>query len=120
MKKSIFILALVALAIVNVYGEEKEKSTVSTSTECSATLISVNGKVVDKETGEALTGVLVQIDGTSLSTYSDFDGTFTFTNLKAGSYTASVSFISYEKSKVTINALDQNNLKVELSPATIK
>lgn len=46
----------------------------------------ISGVVVDQLTGEALTGVEVQVEGTELKTYTDFEGQFAFDQLKAGEY----------------------------------
>ena len=37
----------------------------------------VSGKVIDKQTGEALTGVKIQVKGTNTYCYSDMEGSFT-------------------------------------------
>lgn len=121
MKRIVLIAAIVALGTLLAKSEGKDKVTsTANSTEVSATVISINGKVTDKETGEALAGALVHIDDTNLSAYSDFEGSFTFNNLKPGNYTATVTFISYEKSMVEINALSQKDITVELSSIAVK
>lgn len=75
--------------------------------------ITLKGKIVDFSTGEALTGVEVEIEGTSLSTYSDLDGNFSFENLKPGEYSIIASFISYKKSLVE-NFKAKSNRVVEI------
>jgi len=76
--------------------------------------ITLKGKIVDFSTGEALTGVEVEIEGTNLSTYSDLDGNFSFENLKPGEYSIIASFISYKKSLVE-NFKAKSNRVVEIS-----
>ncbi|MEA3494905.1 MAG: carboxypeptidase-like regulatory domain-containing protein [Bacteroidota bacterium] len=78
--------------------------------------IKINGKIVDKETGETLTGVLIEIKGSSEKVYSDFDGTFEFKNLKPGIYDIVISYISYEKNvlKMVKAKTSVNTLKIEL------
>ena len=76
----------------------------------------ITGKIVDKLTGEALTGVLVKINGTNVASYTDFEGNFSFNNIKQGSYDISVSYISYEDSILKDITADKliNTLKIEL------
>jgi len=78
--------------------------------------VAINGKIIDKETGETLTGVLVEIVGTDEKVYSDFDGKFEFKNIIPGTYNISVSYISYEKNvlKVVKAKNSVNTLKIEL------
>jgi len=56
----------------------------------------VVGQVVDQSTGEALTGVKVEILGTDEEAYTDFEGNFKMKNLKPGKYDINLSFISYK------------------------
>ena len=52
--------------------------------------------VSDKVSGEYLTGVKVRLKGSDIVEYTDFDGQFSFNNLKPGKYTVDVEFISYD------------------------
>ena len=61
-----------------------------------AGLISVEGMVSDKVSGEYLTGVKVRLKSSDIVEYTDFDGQFSFNNLKPGKYTVDVEFISYD------------------------
>ncbi len=61
---------------------------------------SLNGKVVDNKTGEALVGVTVQIEGTEYKAYTDLDGNFTFNNINPGNYNLVLSLISYKSSLI--------------------
>lgn len=56
---------------------------------------SVTGVIRDKKTQETIVGANVVIKGTTLGAISDLDGRFTLSNLKKGTYTLVVSFISY-------------------------
>jgi protocatechuate 3,4-dioxygenase beta subunit len=69
---------------------------------------SLKGKVVDQNTGEALTGVKVEIQGAEKETYTDFEGNFKITSLKPGSYKIVASYISYKEEV-------HENLQLELS-----
>lgn len=60
----------------------------------------IRGTVIDGETGEALIGVAVVIDGTTNGSPTDLDGQF---QIKAdpGTYNLTVSFISFTKVSIT-------------------
>jgi hypothetical protein len=78
----------------------------------------ITGVVLDKTTGESLTGVEVRMEGTDLKTYTDFDGKFVFENVKAGEYKLMANYISYDNSetkpiKVNSNELHALNLQME-------
>jgi uncharacterized protein YvpB len=81
--------------------------------------VKVSGKVIDQVTGEVLTGVSVQVEGTNHKTYSDFDGNFTFEGLKPGEYNITASYISYEKTndKLVISTSNNTSLKLILKAA---
>jgi len=71
--------------------------------------------VTDKSSSEALVGVEVQIEGTNQKVYTDFDGKFTFCNLKPGEYKLVASYISYEKNVVEhIDAEKSNQVSILL------
>ena len=77
---------------------------------------SFKGTIVDKESKESLSGVTVQILNTGNKAYTDFDGNFTFRNIKPGSYKVSASLISYREvvAEIIINIENDNNVKLEL------
>jgi len=71
-----------------------------------ATILSSNaqvikGKITDAKTGEALTGATVQIDQSGIKHYTaaNLDGSYSFRNLKAGTYIVRANFVSYTTSK---------------------
>lgn len=55
----------------------------------------VTGKVVDADNKESLPGALIQVKGSTLSTLSSFDGTFTLSGVQANA-TLVISFIGYQ------------------------
>ena len=55
----------------------------------------IKGKVIDKESKEALIGTNIAVEGTSLGAASDINGEFTILNVPAGSYTIKASFVGY-------------------------
>ncbi len=76
------------------------------------------GTVKDRDTGEYLVGVEVEIEGANLKTHTDFDGNFSFENVSPGKYDISVNYISYQKEKLEnfeISPLTEM-LKFELHP----
>lgn len=81
----------------------------------------VVGKVIDKETGEALIGANVLIEGTNLGAATDVSGDFVILNIPPGSYTITAKYIGYrdlrfENIKVSVNLTTESNF--ELSPDT--
>jgi hypothetical protein len=80
-----------------------------------AKTVNVTGTVVDMNTGEALTGVEIKVEGTNIKAYSDFDGNFTISQLTPGEYNLVASFISYKKSLVEdFNADGAHDLQIKL------
>ena len=61
----------------------------------------IAGKVFDSKTGEVLIGVKVTIEGTITATSSDYEGKFSLSNLKPGSYNLLVSYVGYSKKVLT-------------------
>lgn len=75
--------------------------------------VSVSGKVIDRNTGEPLAGVKIEINGVNANTYSDFDGNFYFKNIQPGNYNISSKLISYKKDLVDIN-INKNTKELRL------
>lgn len=63
----------------------------------------ISGRIIDKGNGEGLVGAAVVIDGTTRGILTDIEGNFTLP-VEAGTYTISISFISYETGKVQVVA----------------
>ena len=75
----------------------------------------LNGTVADENSGEALVGVEIKIEGTDLKTYTDFDGNFSFENVKPGEYKLVTNYISYQKNTETLNVTSrENDIKIKL------
>jgi len=77
---------------------------------------SINGKVIDKVTGEALTGAKIVFEDLGVVTYTDFDGNFAVSGVKPGNYKIATSLISYsdKKAEVEINTMESGALEIEL------
>lgn len=55
----------------------------------------VTGKIKDAQTGEALLGASVLVNGTNLGTVANTDGSFTLNGVPAGKQKVTVSFVGY-------------------------
>ncbi len=98
MKKQIIALAFILLTGIAFADKDSSKSNGAKSP--ASQTVSITGKVIDFKTGEALTGVEVKLEGTDTKTYTDFDGKFSFNNVKSGKYNIIASYISYDKSLI--------------------
>ncbi len=78
----------------------------------SANVTSIQGKIIDKSTGEPLAGVSVKIEGTDQVVYSDFDGNFAFDNVTAGTFTIKVSMVSYTENVLNNLILSANQTSI--------
>ncbi|WGD33493.1 TonB-dependent receptor [Olleya sp. YS] len=79
---------------------------------------SISGKITDKEfNNEPLAFANILIQGTSTGTTSDFEGSYTFTDLEAGSYTIEFSFVGYQTQRlpVTVTSGQTTTLDVVMS-----
>lgn len=80
----------------------------------SSTVGKVSGKITDRETGEALPGANVQIDGTTLGAATDVNGEFVILNVPVGRYTIKASFIGYQTVSIS-NVSVHQDLTTELN-----
>ncbi len=72
------------------------------------------GKVLDKESGEALIGANVLIEGTNLGAATDVSGDYVILNIPPGSYTITAKYIGFrdvriENIKVSVNLTTEAN-----------
>lgn len=98
MRKSITMLTAALLISLAGFGNNA-KETIKEN----ELTFSVNGKVMDISTGEALAGVKVFVEETDTHAYSDFDGNFEINGLYPGQYTFTATFISYESALLNVN-----------------
>lgn len=81
-----------------------------------ATAADIKGLVKDSETKEPLIGASVQIDGTTVGTITDLDGSFVLNGVK-GETTIVVSYVSYITKKLKVNASkDTAPIEILLEP----
>ena len=83
----------------------------------------LEGKVLDRETHEALAGVSVSIVGSMQGAATDLDGHFQITYLPAGNYNVRFSTIGYQPRlyrDVEIHADVRTRLSVEMAPSAVE
>lgn len=103
-KLSILLMGIMMLTSLSAMStEDKKESSTEAAVAAPALMSTITGKVVDSNTGEALAGVTVAIEGTEMVAFTDFDGNFRFANLNLQSAKLCASFISYEKASVSVN-----------------
>ena len=76
----------------------------------------INGRVADAETGEAVSGAAVEVLGQAGTQGTNASGRFTFT-LAPGTYSLVVSLIGYERTRVdgvTVNAGSETDITISL------
>lgn len=115
MKKVIFAILIAFVSTTTFAGTTDTKSEIKAATKTNAAVVSLSGNVIDEVSGEALVGVEVQLQGTNVKTYTDFDGHFVIENLKPGQCKLVASYTSYNKNEqsFTINS-KTNQVKIEL------
>ena len=104
---ALFMVSLTTMAAND--GKDKKNSSAPVAT------ATITGQVLDHESGEPLTGVLVKINGTDLKTYTDFDGHFSFEKIQPGSYMIVTKFISYQvhvDNEILVEKGDKKSMKV--------
>ncbi len=115
MKKTVFIIIMI-LAVVAVNAKEKGTKAVNNTDNTAS--VALAGTITDENSGESLVGVEVKIDGTDLKTYTDFDGNFSFSNVKPGECKVVATYISYQAcAETTSNTSKENKLDIKLKPS---
>ncbi len=83
----------------------------------------LKGKVVDEKTGEALPGVNVIIEGTTMGAAADINGEFIILQIPPGTYTVKVSMVGYQTQviqDVHIMVDHTTNLDIKLFEKTVE
>ena len=83
----------------------------------------INGRITDESTGEALIRVNVLISGTTIGAATDLSGNYTITNVPAGTYSLVFSLIGYQtvtKDDIAVIANQTVQLDVELSTEAVE
>jgi hypothetical protein len=102
-KKVLFALAMIVITNGLILAEGNDPKNVK----------KVSGQVIDKATGETLTGVKVFIAGTDKAAYSDFDGSFQIEYDVTKDTQISVELISYETKAVKIESSEVQKIELE-------
>lgn len=118
-KTSVFILALwlVVSLSTNVFAEGKDKNQPGNKPAPASATATLSGQVIDAETGEALTGVLVKVIGTDKEVYTDFDGNFTIKDVPRGEHDMVTKMISYQvhvDKSIRVTQGNEKKLKVRM------
>lgn len=110
MIKRIFILILIALiSVPQIFAQSRTKGR-------------IEGRVTDKETGEALPGVNLVFKGTYMGAASDADGHYFIDNISPGSYDLEVTLIGYKiqlKTGVKVDAGQKQILNFKLEESVL-
>ena len=83
----------------------------------------LKGKVTDSKSKEEIIGANIILLGTNYGASTDLDGSFSINNINVGVYTATVSYIGYQKvsiSNITIKIDQTYELNVQLKEETIE
>ena len=78
---------------------------------------SISGKITDQQTGATLPGATISINPT-LTTVSDAQGVYKFSNLPHGNYVLKVSYIGYQAFEKQIALNSDQTLNVSLSTSS--
>ncbi|MDZ7765537.1 MAG: carboxypeptidase-like regulatory domain-containing protein [Melioribacteraceae bacterium] len=75
----------------------------------------ITGKIVDAETGEAVIGCNVLIDGTTMGAAAGIEGTYSIKNVPAGTYDLVFSSVGYTKKTVTdVKVISGSATKIDI------
>ncbi len=107
----ILLVGLLLIGVSSFANNEDNKKDAETST---TAITSLSGTISDEATGENLAGVKVILEGTDQVAYTDFDGIFTFKDIKKGTYTLKSDYISYADKKTTVDTKKDCNVSIKL------
>ncbi len=112
--KKFLLLAIFALATINLSAANEAKPVTTTKTETKAQVqeLVVKGHVVDASTNEMLAGATITIDGQKI--YTDLDGNFVIKNFKPGKVSLKISMISYADQTLEIDLSNASELNVKM------
>ena len=80
----------------------------------------VSGTVTDASTGEALAGANVVVTGTSMGAAATADGSYSISNVPAGSYTINASVIGYADGSQSVNVSGDATVNFSLSVSALE
>jgi outer membrane receptor protein involved in Fe transport len=79
----------------------------------------ISGRVLAAKTGEYLSSATVKIENTTFLTKTDLDGHFAFSNVPLGTYSLTVSYVSFETKTVTdvvVTTTETSNVNFAMEP----
>ena len=82
----------------------------------------ISGIVTDAETGEALPGINILIEGSTMGAASDINGEYIINNIPPGKYTLIISGVGFQKRRllqVQVSADFTTNVDIEMSTESI-
>jgi len=82
----------------------------------------ISGRIVDKESGEAIPFASVFVEGTSVGALADDNGSFVILNVPPGVYVVTASLVGYQKTSVRnvrVNVDFTTKLSIEMSSGAI-
>jgi protocatechuate 3,4-dioxygenase beta subunit len=107
-------LLFVSVSAMAESDKVESKNSAETAASASMATVSLEGRIFDEVTGEALAGVAVKLEGTDKVAYTDFDGNYSLGKVVPGAYSISASFISYERVTMQVNANGSANLNLNM------
>jgi len=111
MKTFVLSIALVTFSFINTFAGTENPGEPAAVNTC------ISGIIIDQNTGEALTGVEVKLNGSETKTYTDFDGKFVFNQVKPGKYSVEANIISYQPvvRSVSVNPNELHSLNLQMN-----
>ncbi|MCI1187253.1 SusC/RagA family TonB-linked outer membrane protein [Hymenobacter sp. DH14] len=82
------------------------------STRAQAQTGSISGKVLDNK-GTGIPGATVLVEGSTLGSSSNVDGTFNIPNVPAGPHTLTISFVGYTSARVPVTVVAGQNASAD-------
>ena len=80
----------------------------------------VSGTVTDASTGDVLPGANVVLEGTSMGAAAGSDGTYSISNVAAGSYTVTASVIGYANASKSVNVSGDVTVNLSLAVSAVE
>jgi len=114
----LFTLIILSIIFNCMYAANNDKNEASES-ELQSTAI--HGIIKDAISGEVLTGVAIKLEGDNKTYFTDFDGKYFINNIKAGEYSVTYTYISYQTEKEeNIEIKEKESKEINLTMYIIK
>lgn len=109
MKKVIF-ASILTLSIATCFAIEGMDPAEATANYTEA----IEGKIIDKTTGESLAGVALVVDGSAKKYYTDLDGNFSIGGIAPGIHNIDILYVSYQGITLKDISTQTNELKLKV------